>query len=190
MGRFWRLAGLMVVGCVVAGCTPGGEADPEVSTPGVVASATPVVTPSASPTPTWSAEEQAAIDAVYKYAETWTRISQSMPNVDVNEIWQVAGGDTTNNDLAEWMKWEKAGVHLEGAPVLTLSDVAKGMTDANGTVYHVTGCQDISQSYISNASGEPATEKKRERYMVSFDVLHASRGQYLVIKDVALEELC
>ena len=173
-----RLAGIcvvVVVSCLMAGCSPASSGDdPVSSTPVVVES-----TPSPSPTPTWSGEQQAAIDAVQKYLQVWAEITQNLGTSDWDQIYEVAYGPITNTDMDAWKQWNDQGLFLVGHPSFTTSWVTSGAQDTVGKIYHVGGCYIIEGSYLSDASGT-RVPVEAQRQPSTFDVLEGANGQNLV----------
>jgi len=173
-----RLAGIcvvVVVSCLMAGCSPASNGDdPVSSTPVVVES-----TPSPSPTPTWSGEQQEAIDAVQKYLQVWTDIAQNLGTADWNQIRDVAYGPIVLYDMDRWKQWNDQGLFLVGNPSFTVSWVTSGAQDPVGSIYHVGGCYIIENSYLSDTAGthKPVTVARQPS---TYDVLLGANGQNVV----------
>jgi len=174
-----RLIGVVVVALLatVAGCTPDG-----VETPSTV----PVVTtPTPTPTPQWSADEQGAIDAVQRYLEVWTSISQDLVNSDWDQIRDVASDPAANDAVTLWFQWNDNGWHLVGKPVFEADGVSQGGTDYEGTRYHVHGCYITIDAHLSDANGDPLTKQGADRGTANYLVIHQINPEekYYVLED-------
>ena len=167
----------------LAGCTPGGQETP---TPEAT-----VYTPVPSPTPSWSAEEQGAIDAAQKYLAKWAYIGQNLGSVDINQIWEVSTDPESNHDLLMWANWMTQGWHLVGAPEFTPQTVVPGFVDFQGQRYDVYGCYVITDSYISDVNGNSVSDEGRqERGVGRYRVLHTVEDQYFVTESSTEDETC
>ena len=177
MTRRMTLIIVMTLLAALAGCTPDAKETP---TPEAT-----VYTPVPSPTPSWSAEEEGAIDAVQKYLEVWTDIGQNLQTADWNGIHDVAGDPAANDAGTLWQQWNDNGWHLVGAPTFTVDRVDEGATDYQGTRYHVHGCFISTNSYLSDVDGNPQTKQGADRATTNYLVLHMTnpRDRYLVLED-------
>jgi len=168
---------------MLVGCTPTSleSPSPEVSTP--------VVT--STPTPTWSAEEQGAIDAVQNYISVWTNITQTLSTADLGQIRNVAGDPLANDDIVTWWRWQDNGWHLEGTPIFIVDHIAPGPQDYQGKRYYVYGCYTLAGSYLVDRDNQPAPVSGTvERAANTFTVLQPTSGRYRVIDNEAKEETC
>jgi len=173
---------LLLVGTLL-GCTP---TSPEPSFP---EASTPVV--STTPTPTWTDEEQAAIDAVQTYLSVWTEITQTLSTADLGQIRKVAGDPLANDDIVTWWRWHDNGWHLEGAPVFSADLVNPGPQDFQGERYYVHGCYILAGSYLAEVDNQPAPVAGTvERAVNTFTVLRLTDGSYLVTDNEAKDETC
>ncbi|MDR0783166.1 MAG: hypothetical protein LBE83_05330 [Propionibacteriaceae bacterium] len=174
----------LALGWGLLGCTPGGE----VTTPPTVETTTPTPTP----TPQFTDEEQAVIDAVFVYLEKWTYLAQNVlnPEVDLNEIWEVADYPATNENLLLWAAWRNLGVQLYGAPILVPSGVSHSMVDSRGDHFRVNGCYIMTEGYLADASGNNPRENAADRLAGWFTVLRTTEGNYLVLEDKTEETPC
>jgi len=167
----------------LAGCTPGGQETP--------APEPTVYTPVPSPTPSWSAEEQGAIDAVQKYLQLWAYLGQNIGSVDLNQISDIAWDPEGNNDLLMWGNWADQGWHLVGAPEFTPQTVVPGVIDSQGQSYDVYGCFDITNSYIADASGNPVNDDgRKDRTLGRYRVLNTVDDQYFVTENSSEGKEC
>ena len=166
----------------LAGCTPGGQETP---TPEPT-----VYTPVPSPTPSWNAVEQGAIDAVQKYLEVWTDISQNLQTADWYQIRDVASDPAASDAFTVWAQWNQNGWHLVGAPTLDVDRVDEGATDSQGTRYHVHGCFSISEGYLLDIDGNRVTNRGTERGTTNYLVLHQKNERYVVLEDNPEDESC
>ena len=169
------LAVMMVA--ALTGCSPDGRETP---------SPQPTVyTPTPTPSPQWTTEEQGAIDAVQKYLEVWTNISQNLQTSDWNEIRYVASDPAANDAGDLWFQWNNNGWHLVGGPVFQPDRVDLGATDSQGTRYHVHGCYITSESYLVDANGvklgDPASDRGTANYLVI--QLQNPQGKFTVLED-------
>jgi len=179
--------GAMVALFVLAGCTPGGDPVPSGTVVDPVVEST---TPTPSPTPTWSDTQQGAIDAVQRYLEVWTGISQNLYTADWNDIRLVAGDPVANNDMARWSRWVSNGWHLVGGPIFTPDRVVSGMQDYLGNRYHVYGCYVKNDVYIVDDAGTPAGPTESERWQARYVVIHWKDGEFSVLEDHTEEGTC
>jgi len=168
----------------LAGCSPDGR-----ETPGPEPT---VYTPTPTPSPQWTTEEQGAIDAVQKYLEVWTKISQNLQTADLNAIRDVASDPAANNAVILWSQWRENGWHLTGTPMLVVDRVDEGATDSQGTRYHVHGCYITSGSSLSDMDGNPLTKQGADRSTGNYLVLHQIKPQdtFYVIDDVTEGDPC
>lgn len=184
-----RLAGIclaLAMSCVVAGCSLKSDGgDP--STPTVVAT---TQTPTLTPSPTWTAEQQGAINAVQTYLDVWTQISQNVGTADFNEIRNVADGQLVADNIAVWTEWRNNGWFLVGAPEFTPDWVTSGAQDSIGHVYHVHGCFSIENSYLSNADGDHVGDRGVVRGPTRYDTWHLASGVQIVTDDIAEDGTC
>jgi hypothetical protein len=164
---------VLMLGWGLLGCTPGVEVT---TPPPTVETTTP------SPTPQFTDEEQAAIDAVFVYLEKWTYLAQNVlnPEVDLNEIWEVADYPATNDDLLLWAAWRDAGVQLYGEPAFVPSRVEKGSMDNQGDRFHVFGCYIFTNGYLADASGNNAQDNAVDSIVLQYLVLRLKTGDPLV----------
>jgi len=166
----------------LVGCTPGGEVTP---TPTVI-----IPSASATPTPRWTDDEQGAVDAVQRYLEVWTRISQDLVGEDWNDIWEVAGDPTANNALAQRQMWGENDWHLIGGPEFTVDTVTPGPQDHLGSRHHVYGCFSIEHGYIVDNVGNRVGDRGMERSVVRFLVLQLVDNKFIVLEDLVEEGEC
>ncbi len=90
---------LLLSSVLLTGCTP----DPPVAT------VSPIVetVPEPTPTPQWTSEEQAAIDAVYAYLETWTYMVQNLDSLSTSDdICTVAGDTSAEHTIVLMGEWK------------------------------------------------------------------------------------
>jgi len=178
---------VMIVVMMVAaltGCSPDGGETPS---PDSVAS-----TPTPTPSPQWTPEEQGAIDAVQKYLEVWTNISQNLGTADWDEIRNVASDPAANNAVMLWLQWNDNHWHLVGSPSLVVDRVSEGGTDYQGTRYHVHGCYITADAHLSDADGNPLTKQGADRSTANYLVLHQVTPQdgHLVLEDTTEGDPC
>ena len=174
----------MALVAALAGCTPGGQETP---TPEPV-----VYTPVPSPAPSWSAEEQNAIDAVQKYLAVWTSIGQDLVGSDWDDIHGVAGDPAANDSIETWTLWGENGWHLVGSPVFEVDRVAEGATDYQGTRYHVHGCYISVAAHLVDQDGITVVKQGADRSTANYLVLHmvSPADTYYVLEDVLEGNQC
>jgi hypothetical protein len=178
---------IVAVVWILAGCTPGEEPTTPPAT-GPTLTLPPAVTP--NPPPQWSAQEQAAIDAVYRYRDVSQRIAQHLDSADWNDIRGVAGDTEATGMLDLWAQWRQSGWHLVGESEFLVDYVNPGMNDAQGTRYVVVGCYQAAGSYLADAQGNPAGPRQEQSSTTEYHVLHAIAGGYQVIDSVMRETPC
>ena len=168
----------------LAGCTPGGQETP--------APETTVYTPVPSPTPSWSAEEQGAIDAIQKYLTVWTSIGQDLVGSDWDDIHDVAADPAANDSIDTWSLWAEKGWHLVGSPVFEVDRVAEGATDYQGTIYHVHGCYISVDAHLVDQDGATVVKQGADRSTANYLVLHMTNpaDNYYVLEDVLEGNQC
>ena len=170
VGKTLSVVCVLVLGCVLAGC----GARPE-----------PFERPSRwdSPTPTWTDEEQRAIDAVQRYLDLSTQIDQNIDTADWNRIYEVAGDPLAANDIAHWSAWSELGQHLVGAPTITVDWVSPGYLTSEGQQYYVHVCHDITGVYLFDAEGNRIEDRGSERAPGQVILLLTKNNQYLVVNE-------
>jgi len=168
--------------CALAGCAPDGGESP--SPEPTVEAATP------SPSPQWTAEQQGAIDAVQKYLEVWTDISQNLQTADLDQIRDVASDPAANDAVMVWTQWYQNGWHLVGGPVFTPDYVTTGALDYLGQRYHVHGCFSISEGYLIDANGTHIGDRGNERGTADYLVIFLENGRHLVLEDTPEDKPC
>ena len=166
----------------MTGCSPDGEETPS---PQPVAS-----TPTPTPSPQWTPEEQGAIDAVQKYLEVWTNISQNLGTADWNQIRDVASDPAASDDVSIWTQWLGNGWHLVGAPGFIADSVALGGLDGQGQRYHVHGCYSIEGSYLVDSNGEQTGQRGADRSIALYQVIKPSDDHYYVFEDGGEDTPC
>ena len=184
MGNIKYMVAMFLLGCVLTGCTPGTEVSPSQS----LSSAEP--TTILTPTPTWTEEEQSAVDAVHRYLEVWADISHDLEAADWNRIFEVASDPAADNNVELWREWLKNGWHLIGGPTFNADLVTPGMIDHQGSRYHVHGCYIITGAHVEDAAGNPVGNRGIERGRVKYLVLHLTSGRYIVLEEVSEEAAC
>jgi len=183
MKKIWICA--MVALLVLGGCTPGGDPVPS-GTPSEPLAETVVP----SPTPTWTGEQQAVIDAVHRFYDEWSRITQNLDTADWNDLHQVADDTAISNTFAVWADWLSRGWHLSGSPEITPTSVMESMSDHRGKQYVVRGCFSMERSTLVDSSGQPVGERGMERSVGVYRVLHRTNGAYVVIEAGERAESC
>ena len=177
---------MVLLGCLLTGCTPGTEVSPSPSQSLSSAEPTTILTP----TPTWTEEEQSAIDAVHRYLEVWADISHDLEAADWNKIYEVASDPASSNALDYWTEWLENGWHLVGGPTFIADLVTAGMQDHQGSRYHVYGCFIITSGHVEDAAGNPVESRGIERGRGRYVVLHLISGRYTVLEGVSEEGAC
>jgi len=139
--------------------------------------------PSGTPSPTWSKDDQAAINAVQTFLQVWSQVSQGLPDSDVNAIHSVAISPDVDAQNALWVQWIGNGVHLVGAPSFYPSLVTVGELDDQAQRYYVYGCYVMGDSHLSDAGGNPTGVKSADRRPVTYDVILIPDGHYFVFNE-------
>ena len=180
--RIWTSLALAVtIGLTLSGCGTSPDDPPTESTP----------TPTETPGPTWSTDQQRAIDAVERYFEVWTRISQNRAAGHWSDIKQVAVQPEAGWDIDRWHKWELNDWHLEGSPTLFPVQAHQGVTDDQGTTYHVYMCVSFEDAYVSDGQGNSIEQpRKRDKGISNIEVLLTPDGQGMVASRKTEEEAC
>ena len=133
---------------LLSGCTSSESTSPSAASPTVSSSAvTPSSqSPSASPTPTWSADQAAAVAAVDEYRAAIHRIeanpagfSEAQMKTILN---QVAGGKVVTANAGSYLSLKKRGFRYDGDTTV-VSTIASTASEASyGTEVFVTRCID------------------------------------------------
>ncbi|GAA0349610.1 hypothetical protein [Micropruina glycogenica] len=152
----------------LVGCT----ATPVVPPSSEVPSATSSPTPSGSPTPasSWSAEQQAAIDAVHGYSETSLRIGADPSKYTEAqmraEFKKYLGGDMVPNNVGAMMTLKKKGWHYEGDVRVLSLNATKAVDNHSerGLEVHVTVCRDQSAIRVADKSGNLANTDQPPKF--------------------------
>lgn len=186
VSRVKYLVTAAVVACALAGCTSAEAPSPNPSAPSSVLASSP----NSTPTPTWSADDQAAINAVQRYIQMWTQVTQGLPDSDTTAIRTVAWDPLANATVTLWAQWIGRGWHLVGAPSFEPSMVTPGELDKQGQRYHVYGCYVMGDSHLSDVDGNPAGTKSGDRSPTIYDVIVTPDGQYYVINENEGEGTC
>ena len=171
-----RLVGsltLMLVAALLGGCTPGD--------PVVVSSSSPPVSMPVEPTPQWTDEEQAAIDAVQRYIDVWTYISQNLGEADWDAIYEVAEESVAEINIQSWTIWADEGWHLVGSPSFIPTSILPGARDDQGYRQHLYGCFVIQGSYVADSQGLMVpTDDRVERGTITYTVIRTPSDRYIL----------
>ena len=152
----------------LVGCTP----TPVVPASSGVPSATSSPTTSGSPTPSpsWSAEQQAAIDAVNGYSEASQRIGADPSKYTeaqmTAELKKYLGGEMLSANVASFMRLKKNGWHYQGDVVTVSLNATKAVDNhsSRGLEVHVTTCRDQSQRRIVDKTGTLAQTEQPPKF--------------------------
>ncbi len=179
------VCGVLVLGTTLfTGCTPDL---PVVTAPPVV-EVTP--TPAPSPTPQWKEDEQAAIDVVYAYIDTASRIGHSPGEVDWGVINEVAS-DPVTGDLARlWDEWLRQGWHLVGTARFTVTSASAAKSDYRGDYYYVRGCYFAGDTHMADATGARVDGPDVDSFPGMYTVLRTHTENYFVIEETRGEGSC
>ena len=163
----------LAMGLALAGCTrPGSEV-------------------SGTPTSTWGADEQQrSIDAVQRYIDVWTEISQSIDTTeaaDWNRIYEVAGDPLAKNHISFWSVWKEDGQHLVGKPTITVNSVRDVLYDGQGYKQNVHTCYDATNAFLYEADGSRVDNRGLDRRLVTYVVVNSGAGEYRVT-DLLMED--
>ena len=169
---------VLAVGLALVGCT---TPEPE-----------PVGTPSeiGTPTPTWDAEQVRAIDAVQKYLDVTTEIAHNIDTADWNRVYEVASEPIAGDVISLWSRWNAAGLHLVGAPVITVESVVPGYSDPQSRYYYVNVCYDRAGLNLANPDGTLVVGTAADRSRFAYTVVITPVGPDLVVADRKKEESC
>ena len=176
-GRALALGCLLAV-WALAGCTKPG---PEPHEP---------PTDTGTPTPTWDAEQARAIDAVQRYLDVTSEIGQNLYTTDWNRIYEVADDPAAQDVVNSWVEWAETGLHLVGAPVITVESVVLGYFDSQAREYHVGVCFDRTNAHLFDSEGKQIEGKISGRFPLDYTVLVSLAGKDLVIGDKGMEGTC
>ena len=179
-GRALAVACALTLGCVLAGCTR----------PGPVGAQTTSGPPSASNQSRWTDDEQSAIDAVRRYLDLWTEISQNIGTADWNRIYEVAGDPVAETDISYWTEWSALGQYLVGSPDITVSSVKQGFLDSQGMRHHVYTCWDATNAYLFNLDGSRVEDRGLDRQLNAYTVVNLGPDTYRVIGQWMENETC
>jgi hypothetical protein len=181
---------VVVLGCLLAGCSPGLTGTPGYLTPTPADSTTVAPPPTMTPTPQWTQEQQAAIDAVQRYLDVSTQILQNLSTADWNQMYTVADRELVSELFPTWSRWVQEGRHLVGTPSFIPERVGEGMMDGLGDRYNVHGCYVITGSTLVDVNGQPVGTQGAERTNALFIVLHAKDNSYFVLNENTEDTTC
>ena len=169
---------VLAVGLALVGCT---TPEPE-----------PVGTPSeiGTPTPTWDAEQVRAIDALQRYIDVASEIGQNLYTADWNQIYEVAADPLAASDVFNWSDWKTDGLHLDGAPVITVESVVPGYSDSQTRHYHVTVCYDRTNAHLINPDGTQMAGRLADRSLFGYTVAITKTGSDLVFDVTRKDGTC
>ena len=152
----------------LVGCTPTPVVPPSSEVPSATSSPTPSGSP--TPSPSWSAEQQHAIDAVHGYSETSLRIGADPSKYTEAqmraEFKKYLGGDMLETTVASFAWLKQKGWRYEG-DAKVLSTQATRVADnhnSRGLEVHVTACRDQTQRRIVDKSGNLAKTEQPPKY--------------------------
>lgn len=144
-----------------------------------------------SVTPTPTNYEQLAVEAVQRYLDVWSEISQDPSNADKNRIYQVAADYVATDAIGFWSDCSAKEWHLVGGPsIISVDSVQEGISDGRGRRFHVHTCTDITGSYLVDASGNQVGRRGEDRKPTNYTVLVTQFNQFLVIEDRSEEGTC
>jgi len=165
----------LAMGLALAGCTrPGSEV-------------------SGTPTSPWTEEQQRSIDAVQRYIDVWTEISQNVDTTetaDWNRIYEVAADPLAQNHISYWTVWSADGQHLVGKPIITVNSVRDVFYDGQGYKQNVHICYDATSAYLYNADGSRVENRGLDRRLVTYVVVNSGTGEYRVTDLLMEDEEC
>jgi hypothetical protein len=176
-----QLLTALVLTVLLTGCTQSSTPpDKELITPS---------NPSAGPT--WTTEQQAAIDAVDAYLTTWITISQDLSGQDWNRIYNVASIDMASLDMDEWTIWAREEYTLVGTPTFTALSVTSSHNDGSSKVHTVVGCFDGLGVYLATYEGDPVDPTAPGyRGVAVMTVARAETGRNVVTSYEDRDETC
>ena len=128
----------------------GGCINPTLPTPSPTPMQTvdPTPTPSPSPTLSLTAEQEAAADAVLRFYEIVNQVA-SNDEVDLNSVYEVAGGETAQAWLRDLQAMKVAGLLQVGSAEPEVRTV-EGLAEP----YTVETCVDTSKVNVVNGAGD------------------------------------
>ncbi|MDR2929402.1 MAG: hypothetical protein LBV06_00595 [Propionibacteriaceae bacterium] len=176
------LSSLLLAACTTPQPVPSFTPNTEPWTP---------TTPTTSRTPEWSAEGQAAVQAVHDYLHTWADIGQDLKANDWNTIYNVAFSPQVTYDFRLWTQWAEKGYKLQGYGIFTATTVNRGGQDEQGTRYFVTGCEDATNAILVDAGGrEVGADTRVPKGISTYVVLRTPEDRYVVTNGEDKEEPC
>lgn len=152
----------------LAGCITTNPPTPT-PTPVVSPSLTPSPTP--TPTPSLTPEQQAAADAVAKFYEVVNQVATNN-EVDLNSIYEVAGGDAAQAWLRDLQAMKVAGLVQTGVAVPEVREV-----EGDNEPYVVATCVDTTQADVIDKQGKSVVgEGNPTRILYHFTVETVGSG--------------
>lgn len=129
---------LALTGCIT---TPEPTPTPEPTTP-------PPASPTPSPTPTLSTAQEAAAATVKKFYEITDQIA-STPEVDINSLYEVSGGDVAEEYLKDLQMMRVRDWRQTGRTTVEVLDVAGAEAP-----FKVHACVDTSAVDLTDPTGK------------------------------------
>ena len=159
--RTRTMAAAAVAVLALPGCT-----EPQVPTPGPTPTASTTHTPTPSPTPALSAEQQAAATAVVRFYEVADQIG-THPEVDLNSLYEVSGGDLAQEYLADLQMMRVRGWRQTGLTEVEIT----GVTGAPEP-FTVQACVDTSSIDVTDEAGKSLVSPEgAKRVLYDFTVV-------------------
>ena len=152
----------------LGGCTPAPVGPISSGVPS--ATTAPTVSESPSPSPSWSAEQQAAIDAVHGYSETSLRIGADPSKYTEAqmraEFKKYLGGDMLETTVASFAWLKQKGWRYEGETEVVSIQATRVADNHNsrGLEVHVTACRDQTHRRIVDKSGNLAKTEQPPKF--------------------------
>ena len=152
---------LLLSGCTSPETTSPSAASPTASSSAVTPSSQ---SPSASPTPTWSADQAAAIAAVDEYRaasqKIWADPAAFSEKAMRALLTPSAGPEVVNSNVASYLDLKKRGFRYEGDTSVLTTLASKSSDVGYGTEVVVTRCVDQRGIRVVDKDGAEVSAEK------------------------------
>ncbi len=151
---------------LLSGCTaPSASSPPSSSAPTSSASSTaPSESPSVTPTPTWSADQAAAIAAVDGYRAASDQIGTNPAAFTEAQMKSLlgkwAGPAVVKANVASYLDLKKRGFRYGGATTVLSTKAAEASDVGYGTEVVITRCIDQQSATVVDKSGNEVSESE------------------------------
>ena len=181
MARTPALIAVVITAFVCASCATAGS--PPSTPPSAVTPSTSVTSasPSATPTPSWSAEQEAANQAVDDYRAAIGTIEvdpAAFSEAQMTAILKkVAGGEVVTSNVGSYLSLKKRGFRFDGETSVLTNKVSSGSDASYGREVFVTRCLDQRALRVLDKDDREVTDSA-----LGYSIPDFNLRQYTVVK--------